>query len=226
VDLQKDREATGKWWMKGANAMSLRKIVSGLAVAGFMAGVGISQGLSQEAPPAKDGANQGSQGSQGVQGTPGAPGVRGSQGAGNRPGRAPRLTMEQMRQDRDKRIKQSLGVTDEEWKTLQPKIENLLTLILQTKPARVPAPPAGGQKDGQTGPATVQPQSDLDARALELSALLANKESKLEDIKARLSAYRETRDKAKLELTKAQESFRQSLPPRQEAQLVLMGLLE
>lgn len=60
----------------------------------------------------------------------------------------------------------------------------------------------------------------------ELRKVLENKDAKSEEIKAKLTALREAREKAKKELAKAQQELRTGLTARQEAQLVLMGWLD
>ncbi len=60
----------------------------------------------------------------------------------------------------------------------------------------------------------------------ELRKVLDNKDAKSDEIKAKLTALREAREKTKQELAKAQQELRGGLNVRQEAQLVLMGLLD
>ncbi len=68
-------------------------------------------------------------------------------------------------------------------------------------------------------------QSQVGKSTEELRTVLENKDAKPDEIKAKLTALREAREKAKEELAKAQQGLRQGLNLRQEAQLVLMGLL-
>lgn len=60
----------------------------------------------------------------------------------------------------------------------------------------------------------------------ELWELLDNKETKVEEIKARLTALRDARKKVQQELTKARQQLRPILTLRQEAVLVLSELLD
>jgi hypothetical protein len=66
----------------------------------------------------------------------------------------------------------------------------------------------------------------VEQKSRDLRASLENKEAKPEELKAKLAAYREARQKAKADLTKAQEELRELLTVRQEAVLVMMGTLE
>ena len=54
---------------------------------------------------------------------------------------------------------------------------------------------------------------------------LENQSASADDIKKQLTTLRGEREKAKQELAKAQQELRQICTLRQEAQLVLMGLL-
>jgi Spy/CpxP family protein refolding chaperone len=59
-----------------------------------------------------------------------------------------------------------------------------------------------------------------------LQTTLDNKDAKPEEIKAKLTALRDARNKAKEDLTKAQADLKELLTQRQEAVLVNMGLLD
>lgn len=126
-----------------------------------------------------------------------------------------RMTPEQLRERYFTSIKESLGATDEQWTALKPKVEKIFTL-------------SRGLRSGMAGrPGAASAQlSDVQLLATELRTLLDNKESKPEDVKAKLTALRAARDKAKAELTAAQDDLKKGLNERQEAQLVLMGLIE
>jgi hypothetical protein len=120
------------------------------------------------------------------------------------------------------RIKEELQPTDAEWKTLEPKITNVLTLTRQTGGMGMGM---GMRRAGGQGPGMPRDQSQVGKCTEELRTLLDNKDAKPDEIKAKLTALREAREKAKVELAKAQQELRQGLSLRQEAQLVLMGWL-
>lgn len=79
-------------------------------------------------------------------------------------------------------------------------------------------PRRGETEGGQTSP--VQQASEALEQTLEKS------ESTTEDVKAKLLALRNAREKSKQELVKAQQELREVLTVNQEARLVLMGLLD
>ena len=88
---------------------------------------------------------------------------------------------------------------------------------------------AGGtdrRRGGAPAGTTEEPPSELRRAQEALQAALADETSTPALIKDRLTAYRKAREKARLDLAKAQEELRQVLTVRQEAQLVLMGLLD
>ena len=127
----------------------------------------------------------------------------------------------QMRQRMQERMKESLGVTDEEWKVLQPKIDKIQTLLLQVRGGMML-----GRRGGSSGATAAEATSDVEKASKALQTALDNKDTKAEEITPKLTALREAREKAKQELTKAQTALREIVTPRQEAQLVLLGILE
>lgn len=118
------------------------------------------------------------------------------------------------------RMKESLGAGDEEWKLLQPRLEKVMTLSRELSGARM----FGNRPRGGEQPAA--PQSDLVKARQDLQTTLENKDAAADVIKAKLTALREAREKAKQELTKAQDSLREILTVRQEAVLVMNGTIE
>ena len=135
-----------------------------------------------------------------------------------------RQRSEEWRQRAAQRMRESLGATEEEWKVLQPKIEKVQTLQRQSRP---------GMRGGMRGPRAgrgeeaAAPRERTEARKAtdSLRKLLDNKESKPEDIKTALAAFRQAREKVLQDLVKAQKELREAVTVRQEARLVLMGLL-
>jgi Spy/CpxP family protein refolding chaperone len=135
----------------------------------------------------------------------------------------------QFRQRMLDRIKEQLGFSDDEMKAIQPKLEAVQNLQQQTRGGM-----GGGffrrrqQQDG-TGnppPPAPEPKTDLEKKSQELQTLLDNKDSDAKAISEKLKELRELREKAKGDLKKAQDELRELLTPRQEAQLVMMGLLD
>ena len=189
-----------------------RKIVLVSAAAILLAVLLAGQLMSQEAPPAGRGGGRGTQ--------------------ADRP-RGERMDPNQMQRMMTERYKGMLGATDAEWKVIEPKLTKVLTLSRQVggmggmggmrMPGmgreRAPGEPGTGPGEG------ARAQTEMDKAVESLRTALDNKESKPETIKEKLAAMRAAREKVKQELTKAQQDLRQSLNLRQEAQLVLSGVL-
>lgn len=188
--------------------MLRRGAVGLVALAVILAGAWIQQAMSEEAPAAPP--------------------------AGQPGGRDPaqqQQRMEQFRQQAADRMKQDLGVTDDEWKVLQPRIEKVQTLARQSRGGGMGMMGGrrGGGRDGggdrQPQP-TDRPQSEVEKKGEALQKVLENKEAKAEEIKPALAALREARAKARADLDVARKELRDVVTVRQEAQFVSMGLLE
>ena len=180
--------------------------LAAVVVLGLAAGLFVGQVLSQEAQPGARGPAAGGQG---------------------------RRDPEQMRQMYLQRVKDALAATDEEWKVLSPKIENIQGLSRQlrmgggggrmgmgatgTAPATTPAP---------ARPATQRELTGVEKAVQNVRTTLDNKEATADQIKSALKALREAREKVKEELAKAQGEVRELVTARQEAELVLLGLLD
>ncbi|KPK65569.1 MAG: hypothetical protein AMK73_02595 [Planctomycetes bacterium SM23_32] len=149
---------------------------------------------------------------------------QGGQGGGRQWGGDP----EQMRQRMMERMKETLGADDEEWAIIAPRLEKVQTLARQAGGGGVGFLFGGRRGGGRRGPAPEQQgeQSAVEKAADSLRAVLNDETATAAQVKESLSAYREAREKARQELAKAQENLREVLSVKQEAQLVLMGLLE
>jgi hypothetical protein len=150
-------------------------------------------------------------------------GRRGGGGGGN-------FDPAQFRAQQMARIKEALGATDEEFTALQPKLEAVMTAQRDTRAGF--GGRGGGRRGGQQDP-NAQPQqtppggdSAVAKAQAELRAVLDNKDSKPEEIKAKLTALRDAREKAKTALAAAQKDLKDLLTQRQEAVLVNMGYLD
>lgn len=108
-------------------------------------------------------------------------------------------------------LKKQLGVSEEEWKVIQPRLEAVYLLR---------HPPGSVAQEDTSASAMVT------RLARELWELLNNKETKAEEIKAKLTALRKAKEKVQQELTKARQQLRQILTICQEAVLVLSELLD
>jgi hypothetical protein len=148
--------------------------------------------------------------------------------------------VEQFRQQMSERLRESLGASTDEWKILQPMIEKVQTLQRQARggmgrPGGFGDRPRGDRRPDDRRPEDRRPddrqqgdrqQSDVEKKTEALQTLLQNKESKTDEIKVALAALRESRAKAKAEVETAQTALRQVVTVRQEAQLVMMGVLD
>ncbi len=127
-------------------------------------------------------------------------------------------------------IKQQLGATDDEWTVLQPKVQKVMDLSREMMAGRFGGRGGrgggfgGGGGGGANAPA---PQStDLTEKTKALTDTLDNKDADPKDIAQKLAAVRDARERVRGDLVKAQAELKEVLTPRQEARLVLMGVLE
>jgi DNA repair exonuclease SbcCD ATPase subunit len=120
-----------------------------------------------------------------------------------------KIMEERMAADRRRAIedlREQLSVPEAEWAVVKPRLEAVYNLR-------------------HLRPATGSGRTEVQQKSAELSELLRNKEA-ADQIKAGLTALRAEKDKARQELATAQQSLRQILTLRQEALLVLNGLLD
>jgi hypothetical protein len=149
------------------------------------------------------------------------------------------MTAEERAKRTDDRMKKRLGATDDQWKTLGPNVMKVSTLARQLSgndgrargASRPPRDGGGGERGADRGDRERRPGRGGEETALQKSAsdllkVLANKEAKPEEITKSLTAYRKLRADAKAELDKAQKELAKAVSGRQEAQLVLMGLID
>ncbi len=164
-------------------------------------------------------------------------GRRGGQGGG--PGGGPgNFDPAQFRQRMAERMKEQLGVDDQAWKVMEPRLMKVMELNRQAN--------AGNRgmfgmmgRGGRGGPGGDQgPQADrrgrgpqgeqtaLEKAMTQLRTTLENQSATPEEIKTQLTAVRSAREKARQELAVAQQELKKILTLRQEAMLVEMGQLE
>ena len=211
--------------------MHNRKFIVSAVMVGLLSVAGLS--LAQ-APPQGQGPGRG----------PGA-----GQGQGGQ-----RFDPEQMRQRMMERVKEEMGVGDKEWGAIQPALEEVMNLNREVGgggmfgrrfrggpgaggPGGGPGgggpagggPAGGGPAGGGAGGGGADqgpPQTAVGKATQDLQTTLQNKDATADEIKAKVAALREAREKAKKELTTSKEALREMLTPRQEAQLILMGILD
>lgn len=108
-------------------------------------------------------------------------------------------------------FKDRLGVSDKEWAVIKPRVEKVYTLMHPLPQMR-----AGNER----------PRTEVEQRSGELRELLRKEEAAADQIKAKLTALRAAKQKAAQELATAKQDLRQLMSLRQEAVLVLNGLLD
>jgi len=125
-------------------------------------------------------------------------------------------------------IKERMGATDDEWKVLQPKIEKVQTAQRNARGGGFGfgGGGRGGNRGGGDAAAAPENQSAAAKASSELRTTLENKDASADDIKAKLAALREAREKGKAEVAAAQKELKEVLTQRQEAVLVTMGMLD
>ena len=155
-------------------------------------------------------------------------------GAGQQPRReGQRMDPAEMRQRMMDNLRERLGATEEEWQALEPKVAAVLEAQQKARAGGMGMAMGmgrGGQGGpggrGQGGPGAEQDQGELAVAARELRTVLEDENAAGEQIVERLEAFRGARQKAEGELDQARDDLQGLLTQRQEAMLVMMGLLE
>lgn len=135
-------------------------------------------------------------------------------------------------------FKQQLGASDDEFAAIQPKIETVMRLQRDANAGgrgmfgggrggpRGGGPRGGGPGGGGFGgPASTQPSPVQDALT-DLRTTLDDQSASPDTIKAKLEALRQARTKSKQDLAVAQQDLKSVLTQRQEAVMVLFGMLD
>ncbi len=150
------------------------------------------------------------------------------------------------RQRMAERIKAQLKVNDDEWTVIQPLLEKVGDKLLTTRTGGFGGPGGyggnrgGGRRNGENNAGGNQPAANENNQRREggngprggspetqaLAATLADDNSTVNDVKAKLQAVRDQRKQAAAELAQAREELRKVLNMRQEAALVMDGILD
>jgi hypothetical protein len=138
-------------------------------------------------------------------------------------------------------VQNQLGSSDDEFAALKPYVQKVLTLQMVSQTARAnimmrmfTAGQAGGAAGAGGGgnrfnigamlnggqPTAMQQAVD------DLQAAIDNPDTPIGVYASKLAAYRDAKTKADADMAAAQESLRELLTQRQEATLVMMGLLQ
>ena len=143
------------------------------------------------------------------------------------------------------RLREELGFSDEEWKAVSPMVTKVMTLHRKTRDGRGPGrrgpgrrgpggPEARGGREGRGGPEGRGGRGggrggwggEEDPAAVALQEVVYAEDAKSTDIKAKLEAYRESRKKNEAALAAARKDLLSVLTTKQEAILVLRGMLD
>jgi len=150
---------------------------------------------------------------------------------GDRPARRQR-TGEDRRQRMQERLREQLGAGEQEWKVLWPRIEKVQQLQRQARGGfRGFARARTGrrerpQADRPQADAPQREQSEVEKKTGALRNLLQDKASGAGAVKAALDALRKARVAAQQKTEAARQELRKVVTVRQEAQLVLMNVLD
>ena len=143
-----------------------------------------------------------------------------------------RRRMEEWRRRSDERLREQLEVSEEEWKkVLKPRIEEVQTLLRQSRVGMRGMMGRFGRRGGRAGRQARQvqgerEQTDIAKKTEALRTLLENKDAKTGAIKSALRDLQKARANASKKLAKARDKLREVVTARQEAHLVLWGLLD
>lgn len=128
--------------------------------------------------------------------------------------------------------KTQLNATDAEWAKIETPLKKVMTLSTQANARGLGMGMAGrgtrpgGQ--GQGGQAAQQPareQSEVQKASAALTEVLQNESATADEVTAKLKALRTAKEAAQKELAAAQAELKKAVNVRQEARLVLMGML-
>ena len=182
----------------------------------YVAAVGLasiaSLAIAQNAPD-----NGGGQG----QGQQGGPGEGGRGGRGN-------FDPAQFQQRMMERLKEQMKAPDDEWNVIQPKLEKVMTAQREARAGGM-----GGGFGGRGGPGggggrggNDNEQSETAKASRELRDTLQSDNASADQIQAKLKAFRDARAKAEDNLKSAREDLKSVLNDREEAVLVMAGMIE
>ncbi len=150
------------------------------------------------------------------------------------------------RQRMNERFKTALKASDDEWSVIEPLLSNVQDKTRDVMMSRFrgmmgrggPGGPGGGRRGGDNNaaaapagaPANARPRREgpppASAEATALESALQDDNTSVNDIKTRLAALRAERTKANADLESARADLKKVLNMRQEAVLVLAGMLE
>ena len=195
--------------------MSIRNFALGLVLAGLICPAFVNAQDNGNNGGGNGGGNNG-----GMQ--------RGDRGGGNNGGRG-NWDPAQMRERMLIGLKEQLGANDEDWKALQPKVEKVFDAQRDARSGGFGG--FGGGRGGRggggnNGGGNNEPTTELGKASKALRDTLQDKDASADSITQKLEAFRDARKKADEELATSRKELRELVTPRQEAVLVVAGMLD
>ena len=143
---------------------------------------------------------------------------------------------ERMKEMMLSRLQSEIGATDEEWTALKPLVEDVMEKQMATRNRPQRPRRDGSEEDNSRSAARGRPprpgqgdSEDDNSRSAEATALdevLADDAATAADIKTKLTAFRAARTTQAEALQASREKLRAVLTTKQEAKLVVMGMLD
>lgn len=128
------------------------------------------------------------------------------------------------------RLRLQLGATDEEWKVLEPKVEKLMQAQQEVRAGirgiGGGGPGGGSGRGGFFGGGNTGEPSEVEAAATDLREAARDPDVAARDTALALKDYRSARNKARQRVADAERELKELLSQRQEAILLMNGLLE
>ena len=137
----------------------------------------------------------------------------------------PQQFFKRMQERMLERIKKQLKVSDEVWSVLKPRVQKVQQLVFENRMTHFMGGP-GGPHGRRRGPGMFnQSANPVVAAEEKMRKILQNPHATNDQIKSALANLRQARADAKAKLNAARRNLRQLVTIRQEADLVLDGLL-
>lgn len=146
---------------------------------------------------------------------------------GERGERGGRFDPEQMRERMSQMLKERMNATDEEWEVISPRLEAVMEAQREARVGGMMGFGRRGGLGGRGGPQGAdEDASELAKASRALGETLQDENASAEQIGERLETFRAAREEAEKQLQTARGELVELLTPRQEATLVMMGVLE
>ncbi|MEX0744674.1 MAG: hypothetical protein WD118_03655 [Phycisphaeraceae bacterium] len=141
-----------------------------------------------------------------------------------------RERMEERRAAMAQRMQEQLGVNDDEWEAISPMVDRVRTLQMEDRAGGPGFAGRGRRGPGGFGGRAAEGEerelSPVAEASRDLRETLGNEAATERDIQQRIEALRAARAEHEQRLTEARDELRSVLSPRQEAMLIVAGLLD